>query len=90
MTERQLEQFCNAFVDKDTEKIEELFGDYLWNTISIRDTAVAKDKKEKFLPSVSCSVCWATKQAGSSNQTPNRAPATAISSLKYQTTEPAS
>lgn len=24
------------------------FGDYLWNTISIRDTAVAKDKKENF------------------------------------------
>lgn len=45
---KTLEQFCNAFVDKDTEKIEELFGDYLWNTISIRDTAVAKDKKENF------------------------------------------
>ncbi len=42
---KTLEQFCNAFVEKDTEKIEELFGDYLWNTISIRDTAVAKDKK---------------------------------------------
>ena len=35
-------------MEKDTEKIEELFGDYLWNTISIRDTAVAKDKKENF------------------------------------------
>ena len=45
---KTLEQFCNAFVDKDTEKIEELFGDYLWNTISIKDTAVAKDKKENF------------------------------------------
>ena len=45
---KTLEQFCNAFVDRDTEKIEELFGDYLWNTISIRDTAVAKDKKENF------------------------------------------
>ena len=45
---KTLEQFCNAFVHKDTEKIEELFGDYLWNTISIRDTAVAKDKKENF------------------------------------------
>ena len=45
---KTLEQFCNAFVDKDTEKIEQLFGDYLWNTISIRDTAVAKDKKENF------------------------------------------
>ena len=45
---KTLEQFCNAFMDKDTKKIEELFGDYLWNTISIRDTAVAKDKKENF------------------------------------------
>lgn len=45
---KTLEQFCNAFVEKDTEKIEELFGDYLWNTISISDTAVAKDKKENF------------------------------------------
>lgn len=45
---KTLEQFCNAFVEKDTEKIEELFDDYLWNTISIRDTAVAKDKKENF------------------------------------------
>ena len=45
---KTLEQFCNAFVEKDTEKIKQLFGDYLWNTISIRDTAVAKDKKENF------------------------------------------
>ena len=45
---KTLQQFCNAFVEKNTEKIEELFGDYLWNTISIRDTAVAKDKKENF------------------------------------------
>lgn len=45
---KTLEQFCNAFVEKDTEKIEELLGDYLWNTISIRDTAVAKDKKGNF------------------------------------------
>ena len=41
MTERHLNNSA-------TEKIEELFGDYLWNTISIRDTAVAKDKKENF------------------------------------------
>ena len=41
-----LNQFCNAFVEKNPAKIEELFGDYLWNTISIRDTASAK--KENF------------------------------------------
>ena len=36
------------FEEKNTEKIEQLFGEYLWNTISIRDTAVAKEKKENF------------------------------------------
>ena len=43
-----LEQLCDAFVNKNVEKIEHIFGDYLWNTISIRDTAVAKEKKENF------------------------------------------
>lgn len=45
---KTLEEFCNAFVDKDPQKIEQIFGDYLWNTISIRDTATAKAKKENF------------------------------------------
>ena len=45
---KTLEELCNAFVNKDSEKIEQIFGDYLWNTISIRDTAVAKEKKENF------------------------------------------
>ena len=45
---KTIEEFCNAFVDKDPRKIEQIFGDYLWNTISIRDTATAKDKKENF------------------------------------------
>ena len=41
-----LEEFCNAFPEKNANKIEELFGDYLWKTISIRDTA--SQKKENF------------------------------------------
>ena len=45
---KRLEEFCNAFLEKNTEKIEQLFGEYLWNIISIRDTAVAKEKKENF------------------------------------------
>ena len=45
---KTLEIFCNAFIEKKPEKIEQLFGDYLWNTISIRDTAIAKEKKENF------------------------------------------
>ena len=43
-----LEELCSAFVNKDADKIEQIFGDYLWNTISIRDTAVAKERKENF------------------------------------------
>lgn len=43
-----LEELCDAFVNKNVEKIEQIFGDYLWNMISIRDTAVAKEKKENF------------------------------------------
>ena len=45
---KRLETLCNAFLNKEPETIEKIFGDYLWNTISIRDTAVAKDKKENF------------------------------------------
>lgn len=45
---KKLDGFCNAFLDKEPEKIGQLFRDYLWNTISIRDTALAKDKKENF------------------------------------------
>ena len=41
-----LNQFCEAFPDQNPEKIEEIFSDYLWNTISIRDTA--STKKENF------------------------------------------
>lgn len=41
-----LERFCHAFPQRDPEQIEELFGNYLWNTITIRDTASVK--KENF------------------------------------------
>ena len=45
---KTLEELCSAFVNEDAQKIEQIYGDYLWNTISIRDTAVAKEKKENF------------------------------------------
>ena len=44
----KLNKFCEAFPQKDTKTIETLLNEYLWNTISIRDTAVAKEKKENF------------------------------------------
>lgn len=42
----KLNDFCDAFTEEDPEKIEKLLSSYLWNTISIRDTASAK--KENF------------------------------------------
>lgn len=42
---KKLDKLCMAFPDGDAETIEDLFNDYLWNTISIRDTAV-KGRKE--------------------------------------------
>ena len=45
---KTLDKFCNAFPDGDGELIEELFNDYLWNTISIRDTTARNEKKENF------------------------------------------
>ena len=42
---KKLDKLCMAFPDGDAETIEDLFNDYLWNTISIWDTAVKGRKK---------------------------------------------
>jgi hypothetical protein len=44
----KLDAFCDAFLVGDAATIENLLNDYLWNTISVRDTAVAKERKENF------------------------------------------
>jgi hypothetical protein len=44
----KLDTFCEAFAKGDAATIERLFSDYLWNTISIRDTAAQKGRKENF------------------------------------------
>lgn len=44
----KLDRLCEAFPAKDAQTVEQLFNDYLWNTISIRDTAAKKEKKENF------------------------------------------
>mgnify|MGYP004593846217 FL=1 len=43
----KLNRFCEAFPAGDVAKVEELFNEYLWNAISVRDTA-GKEKKENF------------------------------------------
>jgi hypothetical protein len=43
-----IEKFCKAFIDGESEVIQQMMKKYIWNTISIRDTAVRNDMKEKF------------------------------------------
>ena len=41
-------RFCAAFPAGDTDTIQEMLGDYLWDSISVRDTAVRRNMKENF------------------------------------------
>ena len=43
-----LNRFCEALENGNTESAEKCFGEYLRKTISIRDTSVRKEMKEKF------------------------------------------
>ena len=44
----KINRFCAAFPAGDTDAIQEMLGDYLWNSISVRDTAVRRNMKENF------------------------------------------
>lgn len=44
----RIEKFCAAFPDGDAERIEEMLHGYLWDSISVRDTAVRRNMKENF------------------------------------------
>ena len=44
----KLEQFCQAFPKGDVSAVEEMLREYLWKSISIRDTAVRKEMKENY------------------------------------------
>ena len=44
----RISRFCAAFPAGDTETISEMLGDYLWDSISVRDTAVRRNMKENF------------------------------------------
>ena len=44
----RLNRFCAAFPAGDVETIQEMLSDYLWDSISVRDTAVRRNMKENF------------------------------------------
>ncbi len=44
----RIARFCSAFPAGDVELIEEMLHDYLWDSISVRDTAVRRNMKENF------------------------------------------
>lgn len=43
-----IERFCSAFPKGDVDLVETLLDDYLWKSISIRDTAIRTGLKENF------------------------------------------
>ena len=44
----RISRFCAAFPAGDTAVIQEMLSDYLWDSISVRDTAVRRNMKENF------------------------------------------
>ena len=44
----RISRFCGAFPAGDTDTIQEMLSDYLWDSISVRDTAVRRNMKENF------------------------------------------
>lgn len=44
----KLDSFCDAFSKGDAEAVELQLNDYLWKTISIRDTGARRGRKENF------------------------------------------
>ena len=44
----RISRFCEAFPAGDTDTIQEMLGNYLWDSISVRDTAVRRNRKENF------------------------------------------
>ena len=44
----RINRFCAAFPEGDVETIQEMLHDYLWDSISVRDTAVRTNMKENF------------------------------------------
>ncbi len=44
----KIHRFCRAFPAGEVDMIQNMLHDYLWDSISIRDTAVRMDRKENF------------------------------------------
>ena len=44
----RINRFCAAFLAGDTATIQDMLHDYLWNSISVQDTAVRRNRKENF------------------------------------------
>lgn len=44
----RINRFCAASLEGDVPMIQEMFSDYLWDFISVRDTAVRRNMKENF------------------------------------------
>ena len=57
----RISRFCGAFPAGDTDTIQEMLSDYLWDSISVRDTAGAQKHERKLLP---WDAAWAFAKSG--------------------------
>ena len=44
----RINRFCAAFPAGDASTIQDMLNDYLWDSISVRDTVVRRNRKENF------------------------------------------
>ena len=44
----RIDRFCGAFPKGDVATIQDMLSDYLWDSISVRDTAVRRNMRENF------------------------------------------
>lgn len=73
----RIERFCAAFPAGDVKTIQEMLHDYLWDSISVRDTAVRTNMKENF----TMAWCWdfyGVREIGWPSPMQKRGKATAI------------
>lgn len=80
----RIHRFCAAFPAEDVSTIQDMLHDYLWDSISVRDTAVRMNRKENFYHGM---VLGLLQSQGSWRVQSNDEPGTGYSDISISTRE---
>ena len=80
----RIHRFCEAFPAEDVSTIQDMLHDYLWDSISVRDTAVRMNRKENFYHGM---VLGLLQSQGSWRVQPNDETGTGYSDISISTRE---